>query len=378
VGEQRRAASQKSSGRLHGSNNSNLGHRLFLTSSKPSSFNPLEASSATLLKQADEELSAVELTLKESLKNYQKEKDNETSLPHLLEDLQQAYMDLGYWEEALGVERTKCADFFQPNTDEYADSIHAQGKFSLRQEDFKNSKRLYEQALDYFTNTQNDVQRGHVLISLAGWYFFRDQLTEAMQHLQDSEALLDSNPSLLVKCLDNQGLIHRLWGEYDTALDKYRQALQVVADDDTRQALNFHVADMLVALEEPDQALDVYQELLLETKASNAGMQGVLLHNIATIHVDQGDYELALEEFHQALQIKQETGGEHNPEVATTWNSLGALHATVFDEKVQALECFKKVLLIARVNAEDPKTDTDVLNAIQNISLIEQQLNNEE
>jgi len=71
-------------------------------------------------------------------------------------------------------------------------SIHAQGKFSLHQEDFKNLKRLYEQALDYFTNTQ----RGHVLISLAGWYFFRDQLTEAMQHLQDSEALLDSNPSL--------------------------------------------------------------------------------------------------------------------------------------------------------------------------------------
>ena len=182
----------------------------------------------------------------------------------------------------------------------------------------------------------------------------------------------------MVKCLDNQGLIHQLWGEYDTVLDKYRQALQVVVDDDTRQALNLHVADMLVALEEPDQALDVYQELLLETKASNAGMQGVLLHNIATIHVDQGDYELALEEFHQALQIKQETGGEHNPEVATTWNSLGALHATVFDEKVQALECFKKVLLIARINAKDPKTDPDVLSAIQNISLIEQQLNNEE
>jgi tetratricopeptide (TPR) repeat protein len=300
VGEQRLAVSQKASGRLHENNNSILGQRLFFTSSERSSFNPLEASSATLvLKQADEELSAEELTLEESLKNYQQEKDDETSLPHLLEDLQQAYMDLGYWEEALGVERTKCADLFQPNTDEYSDSIHAQGKFSLRQEDFKNSKRLYEQALDYFTNTQNDVQRGHVLISLAGWYFFRDQLTEAMQHLQhlqDSEGLLDSNSSLLVKCLDDLGLIHGLWGEYDTALDKYRQALQVMVDDDTRQALNLHVADMLVALEEPDQALDVYQELLLETKASNAGMQGVLFHDTATIHVDQGDYELALEE----------------------------------------------------------------------------------
>lgn len=357
---------------------SNLSYRFFYSFNKNESFNPLEASSATLLRQADCELSPDEFSLKEALKNYEREEDGNLARPHLLEDLQQAYIKLGYWEEALGIERTKCKEFFEPGTDEYADSIHTQGKFCLRQEDFKNSKKLYIEAWDYFTTSQNDIQRGHVLISLSGWYYFRNQLDKAMDQLQESEALLDSNPSLLVKCLDNQGLIHRLWGEYDTALEKYRQALQVVVDDNTRQALQLHVADMLVALEEPDQALNVFQELLAETKTSNnLGIEGVLLHNIATIHVDQGDYELALKEFHQALQVKQATGGEHNPEVAKTWNSLGALHATIFDEKVQALECFQRVLLIARINAEDAKTDPDVLNAIKNISAVEQLLNDE-
>ena len=122
--------------------------------------------------------------------------------------------------------------------------------------------------------------------------------------------------------------------------------------------------------------LEIFQDLLQDT--TDRGVQGVLLHNIATIHVDKGNYELALQEFHQALQVKQEAGGEFNPEVAKTWNSLGALHAGALNEKRQAIECFQQALVIARVHAEDDKTDPDVLNALQNISVVEQQLHNEE
>jgi hypothetical protein len=50
-------------------------------------------------------------------------------------------------------------------------------------------------------------------------------------------------------------------------------------------------------------------------------MQGVLLHNIAMIHVDQGEYDMAVEEFNLALDVKQQTGGEDNPEVAKTLNA---------------------------------------------------------
>jgi tetratricopeptide (TPR) repeat protein len=301
----------------------------------------------------------------------------------ILDDIQRAYMNLSYWEEALKIEQWKCQLYFEPNTDEYADSIHAQGKFYLRQENFTHSKRLYQEALEYFEHAQNSIQQGHVLISLAGWYFFGNQLEEALKCLNQAEELLNSNPSLLVKCLDNQGLIHRLWGEFDTALDKYQQALQVVVDKETKWALQMHVADMLSALEEPIGALEIYQNLLRETskelhqqqKEQVLGMQGVLLHNIATIHVDQGEYEQAMEEFRQALKLKQTAGGEYNPEVAKTLNSLGALHSGIFGEHLQALDCFQKVLLIARIHADgDPQTDPDVLNALQNIATMEQEL----
>jgi tetratricopeptide (TPR) repeat protein len=337
---------------------------LFSTSNKPA-FDPFSASSSKILKQADEELSPEELALKRALESYPDDTYG------VLDDLQHAYMDLGYWQEALGIERTKCQDYL-PDTDEYADSIHAQGKLFLRQQDFRNAQKLYAQALEYFTVTNNSVQRGHVLISMAGWHYFRNRLDDSLELLCESESLLDTNPTLLVKCLDNQGLIHRLWGDYETALDKYRQALQVVVDEETRQALTLHVADMLSALEEMDQALQVYRELFESTQ--NQGMQGVLLHNIAMIHVDQGDYDMAVEEFNLALDVKRQTGGENNPEVAKTLNALGALYGGILDQKTQAMDYFRQALMIARINADDKEDDPDVLHALRNLTALEKEI----
>ena len=372
----------------------------------------LPPSSSSILKQEDHELSMDEIKLKIALNEYLNEIKSTTTTTiindnqkYLLDNLQQAYMDIEYWEEALQIEQYKCQAFYSnsnTNTDtdtdtdtstmdEYADSIHVQGKLYLRQQDFINSKRLYDDSFTYFEKTNNTIQQGHVLISLAGWYFFQsnssnddDQqkhLNMAMDCLKRSELMLDSNPALLVKCLDNQGLIYRLWGEYNIALDKYQQALQVVVDKETRSALLMHIADMYVALELPNDALTVYQDILLEISNTNhqeqqqddLGIRGVLLHNIATIHVDQGEHELALEEFREALRIKQIAGGEHNPEVAKTLNSLGALHAGVFNDKLQALDYFKQALLIARIHVDNDH-DTDIMNALQNISLMEQDL----
>jgi len=351
----------------------------------------LPPSSSSILKQDDHELSAAEIRLKKALEEHLYRTDSEMSSDgtgdFLLEDLQRAYMDLEYWEEALEIEVYKCQTYLTEGTDEYADSIHAQGKFYLRQQIFPKSKELYEQALEYFERTENLVQQGHVLISLAGWYFFRNQLDDALESLQRSETMLDTNPALLYKCLDNQGLVYRLWGEFHVALDKYQQALQVVVADDTetRSALKMHIADMYLALEQPRDALNILQELLMELPSistSNSdehqlGMRGVVLHNIATIQVDLGDHELALDLFLEALEAKKSAGGEHNPEVAKTLNSLGALHAGSFGEKEIALEYFQQALLIARIHAEDrenPRDDPDVINAMQNISVIEKAL----
>jgi hypothetical protein len=68
--------------------------------------------------------------MRQSDKNDDSDSDNDDDYYYILEDLHQAYMTLGYWEEALGVEHTKCDLYFTADTNEYADSIHLQGKYS--------------------------------------------------------------------------------------------------------------------------------------------------------------------------------------------------------------------------------------------------------
>jgi hypothetical protein len=93
-----------------------------------------------------------------------------------------------------------------------------------------------------------------------------------------------------------------MWSDYETALGKYRQALQVVIDEETRQALDF--ACSRYALYLGGNGSSVYEELFKLTQ--NQGMQGVLLHkNIAMIHIDQGENDMAVEEFNLAFWIKR-------------------------------------------------------------------------
>ena len=357
------------------------------------------SSSKLILNQDDSESTKEELTLKRILERLRDDRDinstrkegeeeqdgnNNDELLQLREELFNAYMDLEYWDEALQVEQSKYPEKQPPvlttsDTDEYAESIHTQGKLLVRLEDYSAAKPLYQQLLDYYTYHQNEAQQGHVLISLAGWHFFQNQLEKAMERLHESESLVESNPILLVKSLDNQALIYRLWQDYDASLEKYQQALEILGDEmkdlstnETRRTLLLHIADMHMALDDVDPALELYQNLLLET--SNPALQGVLHHNIAMVHVKQGQFDLAIQGFHQALEFKQQAGGEHNQEVGKTWMALGKLHANTSSPKAQALECFRQALIIARIHAEGPlETDPFVQQVLKAISSLREE-----
>jgi tetratricopeptide (TPR) repeat protein len=430
------------------------------------SFDPYKhpTSAALLRRQSvndDASLSPKDIALHEALETYQdialplyqKVANGDTekleSLLLALNQLQQVYMDLGYWQEALEMEQDKCQHLFQNvESDDHADSIHAQGKLHVRiatdtagdnaqHYHGTTARRLYEQAIAHYQCTSNDIQHGHVGISMAGWHFLLHQdYDAALDCLQQAETtflevLLKQQESgdddsrqhvlllytLLVKCFDNQGLIYRLRGDFSTALEKYQKAMGVMDHVDEkegtggeigsaengerrqlahlRRAMQMHVGDMYMALEDSDRALDAYQALLRDIQTEQidnestelSSMEGVLWHNIAAIHVDHGDYDLALQEFRKSIDAKERASANdgttanqssYHPELAQTWNMMGGLLAGIFEETGQALECFQKALMIARINASsnnvDPQHDPDVLSALQNIAVMEQEL----
>ena len=374
-------------------------------------FDPSSSSISTLLlKQSDHELTSEERTLKGCLQKYQQSFDDasdaETSWTHdqeqALEQLQKSYEKLEYWEEVLDLEKMKYGYVLkekqEANDDDnglndiIADSLHQQGKYHLRLADFVQSKQYYDQSLEYFQSySTNEVQEGHVLISLAGWHFFRNNdLTKAMELLKEAEILVKTNPTLLYKCFDNQGLIYRLEEKFEEALGVYQQALQLCTTDnenrdegqqEQKYAIQMHIGDMLLALGRYQEAVEVYQMLLDQPNIlTNFGRQGVIWHQIAICHESQNYIEMALTEYQHALQFKiQGAGGETNPEVAKTYCAIGLLQASdLINQKHLALDSFHKVLAIARMHASEddggePK-DPNVLRAIQMIAKLEKEL----
>jgi len=353
----------------------------------------------TLLKQEQEEQAQLEQDLKNALERYQSLLDKDsTEIPSALNDLRDCYEHLMYWDDALRVERVM-QDYIISDEDRAA-SLYRQGKLYMRLQQVEKAHRYYQQAIDLYETVLPNLyhaHKGNILISMAGIHFHREKLPESLDILLQAEPHfrrhelevttatkdLDIPHVDLVKCLQHQGLLHRAMQDFQSALQKYEQALQVLElvdindYDNKRQGLLMDQADMLSALDELDRALLVYQSILDQDRWRNknnnsnqpTALEGVMLHNMGKIHAQQGQHELAVQRLSSAIDIKTRFVGEFSPEIAKSVSALGAVHAVV-QNKHQALQCFQQALLIARMHSQDGDRDPQVLLALRNIALI--------
>jgi tetratricopeptide (TPR) repeat protein len=145
-----------------------------------------------------------------------------------------------------------------------------------------------------------------------------------------------------------------------------------------RQSLQMDIADMHAALDEPDEALVLYETIMKEDgerredPSQDTALDGVMLHNMGKIRAQQGQKEQALIDLTKAAEIKERFAGETSPEVGKTLDALGAVHAVTGD-KAKAHECFQRALLIARMHSESGDNDPTVMLALRNISVLKGQ-----
>jgi tetratricopeptide (TPR) repeat protein len=400
------------------------------------------SSSRVVLRQAQEELSALEQALQEALSKHEQlvaeynddtdenNSDNEAykvSLRRSLEELRDCYENLNYWEDALTIEQGPLQDLCQTSNDtDRAACLYRQGKLHMRMQCTADASKYYQQALALYrtaySSTSGDDSNngnknvivhhadiGNIMISMAGVHFHRDKLDLALSVLIEAEdhfrkhgqqqqqqgQQLQLQPAVphwdLVKCLQHQGLVYRMQEDFESALVEYQEALEVmdsmiinmsitassIPDDaDTRrQSLQMDIADMHAALDEADEALEMYETIMQEDREGRedpneeTALDGVMLHNMGKIRAQRGQREQALVDLTKAAEIKERFAGESSPEVGKTLDALGAVHAVTGD-KAKALECFQRSLLIARMHSEAGDTDSNVMLALRNISVL--------
>ena len=131
--------------------------------------------------------------------------------------------------------------------------------------------------------------------------------------------------------------------------------------------------EMLKCIDDIDGAITYYKKILKKDRErrgsdEETALDGVILHNLGTLHSQQGQLELAEKELTQALKVRERLLGEHNQEVASTLVALGAVHG-VQGHKRQAIDCFQQALIIERSYAKDDN-DPQVLHILRNIAVL--------
>eukprot|EP00797_Seminavis_robusta_P022376 Sro356_g125230.1 guanine nucleotide exchange factor (295) ;mRNA; r:8508-9392 len=280
-------------------------------------------------------------------------------------------------------------EWYAQSSLDLAACIFRQGKLHMLLEDAVAANAKYQKALDLYRMEHNEqdyhADMGNVLVAMAGVEFHRQHVDGCLQLLNQSEdhfryhnstatttTTQEPHPDL-VKCLDNQGMMYRLKQDYQDALEKYQEALQIVVagkdPENKRQALQLHIADVLSSMDEIDGALEYYQTILDEDQ--DPALEGVVLHAMGVLHAQQRQLELAEQELTRAVELKQSTAGETHPEVAKSLLALGSVLGVSEDDqnKRRALECFQQALMIERGHTED-ENDPEILLILRNIAVL--------
>jgi tetratricopeptide (TPR) repeat protein len=264
-----------------------------------------------------------EARLKEALKKL--DESTTTTSPETwtasLEEVRDCYVSLGYLEDAVAVEKRLLG--LAKEKREQADCHHRLGSLQLQMQHFADARRYYQLALALFyeIHGQESFHRemGKLLVGLGGICVHQGEPEQALPFLAQAEEhyrnhgmrvtgsqmiTSDPHPEISV-VLGNQALIHRMMGQHQVAIEKYKEMLVFLQhyeshDEEKRDQVQLQIADCLFAINQLGPALDHFQTLLENVKRRRGGEEtaheGVLRHHIGLIHSKQvRPYVLQLE-----------------------------------------------------------------------------------
>jgi tetratricopeptide (TPR) repeat protein len=263
---------------------------------------------------------------------------------------------------------------------------------------FYDKPNRFEQTCEYFTESLRALRTTDNLFAYA--YFLKEHYQFDQANLFYTEVLeicrnLRDLPNMATT-LNNLANLHSDKNEMVIAEQEYQEALQIyqeLAVENPRSflpyvagtlnnlaVLHWNKNEMVIAEQEYQEALQIRRELAVENPRSFLPDVATTLNNLAILHTNKNERLIAEQEYQEALQIRRELAVENPrsflPDVAMTLNNLAILHKNK-NEMVIAEQEYQEALQIRRELAvENPRSFlSDVAMTLNNLANLHRNTN---
>ena len=230
--------------------------------------------------------------------------------------------------------------------------LYQQGTQLLNSGQFQAALETFEEVL----KTVQGLSDHHARLGKAGTL---NQIAYAYYHLGDYEKALDSYKQALNiytqeekwqeqgAILTNMGALYGDIGQYQKALESHQQALvlaQQVNDLKKQGEILNNMGAIYQNLNQNQQALEFYQQALeILQQVGDEGWQGAILNNLGLIYADLEDYQKAIDSYQKALSLAEKDGDRVAQ--GRIFNNLGLVRSKVGNLPA-ALQSLQKALVI--------------------------------
>lgn len=256
---------------------------------------------------------------------------------------------------------------------EQKELINESGLENLTIDELNERYKQYSELLEEYKN-KNIVDD----YKFADWYFklgmiyylkrdYNGALVKYRQSMEIEKKLGDMQG--IAKTLQGISMIHQDKGEYDEALDKYKQSKEIYKKLGDQRGIAGILNNIALIHQDKgnyDEALEKYTQSI-EIKKKLGDQQGIAttLHNIAIIHQNKGEYDKAFEKYRQSMEIWKKLGDQRD--IATTLHNIAAIHQTK-GEYNKALENYRQSMEIK----EKLGDQRGISQTLHNIAMIHQ------
>jgi CHAT domain-containing protein/Tfp pilus assembly protein PilF len=251
----------------------------------------------------DEELKSNIATWKQMLVLYQKKNDT-FSQAVLLDNLSSAYLQLGYYRDAIFSLESRLALYIPDHSDNPILKAKNLSNLGIAHKNLGN----YQKALKY--------QR---------------QAAEIIYYLYVKKSDDKSLQKLLGRILVNFGNVQEILGNYEKAQKSYLQSLklaQVSHDLKLESIILDNIGSVFIKVGDDTQAISVLQSSLkLKQNLRNQSGQADTLINLGAIYYSRKDTQVALQNYQKGIQIAQASQNQNLEAVALS--SMAMVYETL-------------------------------------------------